>query len=147
VIIGVDTDVLVNWAMQGAPHHHACRDLIASEVRRDGNLIGVTTQTILEFLHIGTDPRRFERPLSMAEGFEWARALWNAREVVRIMPKDTVVLRTVELMEQYRLGRKRILDTALAATLEAAGVRRLATLNVEDFEVYSFIEVVSPLKR
>jgi predicted nucleic acid-binding protein len=83
----------------------------------------------------------------MAEGFEWARALWNAREVVRIMPKDTVVLRTVELMEQYRLGRKRILDTALAATLEAAGVRRLATLNVEDFEVYSFIEVVSPLKR
>ncbi|HSS50271.1 MAG TPA: hypothetical protein VLX28_15140, partial [Thermoanaerobaculia bacterium] len=53
-----------------------------------------------------------------------------------------VVPRTLELMQNLRLGRKRILDTALAATLESAKVWRLATLNREDFGNFSFIETV-----
>ncbi len=40
----------------------------------------------------------------------------------------------------YRL----ILDTALAATLECAGVRQLWTLNLKDFAVFSFLRVVDP---
>lgn len=43
-------------------------------------------------------------------------------------------------------GRKRVLDTVLAATLESAGVSRLATFNVDDFSVFGFLEVVSPAK-
>lgn len=42
-------------------------------------------------------------------------------------------------------GRKRILDTALAATLEAAGVSRLATLNGRDSQVFGFLEIVDPV--
>jgi predicted nucleic acid-binding protein len=47
-------------------------------------------------------------------------------------------------MQRHFLGRKRILDTALAATLEAARIRRLATFNGRDFEVFGFLEVVEP---
>jgi hypothetical protein len=49
----------------------------------------------------------------------------------------------MELMDRLRLGRKRILDTAFAATLEEAGVRHLATLNQKDFEAFDFLEVVT----
>lgn len=52
--------------------------------------------------------------------------------------------RTLEFLDSLSLGRKRILDTALAATLELAGVRRLATFNRKDFEVFPFLELVSP---
>ena len=45
-------------------------------------------------------------------------------------------------MESLRLVRKRILDTALAATLESAKVRRLATLNPGDFKAFPFLEIV-----
>lgn len=47
---------------------------------------------------------------------------------------------TVELatgwLERFGLGRGRILDTSLAAVYHLAGVRRLATANRADFEVF-----------
>ena len=39
--------------------------------------------------------------------------------------------------------RKRVLDTALAATLESAGIRRLATFNGADYAAFPFLEVVA----
>ena len=37
-----------------------------------------------------------------------------------------------------------VLDLALAATLECAGVSRLATFNGRDFAVFDFLEVIEP---
>jgi predicted nucleic acid-binding protein len=104
----------------------------------------VVPQTLHEVLHVATDPRRFERPLPMKEALRLVRLLWEARDVVRVQPGPHTLLRTLELMERHRLGRKRILDTALAATLEGAEVRRLATFNGDDFRVFPFLDVVEP---
>lgn len=72
-----------------------------------------------------------------------SRQLWSAEEVLRVLPTPEVMPRTLELMEALRLGRKRILDTALAATLECAGVHRLATFNPDDFAIFGFLELIS----
>jgi len=128
--------------MEGGPHHSAARRLIDLEIHVQSGSLGLAPQVIHEFLHVATDPRRFERPLSMKEGLHWVRSLWDAAEVVRILPSPGVLDRTLELLAQLRLGRKRILDTALAATLELAGVRRLATFNPDDFRSFTFLEIV-----
>jgi hypothetical protein len=47
-------------------------------------------------------------------------------------------------MRQFNLGRKRILDTYLAAVLHAAGVRRLLTANSADFSVFGILQIVAP---
>lgn len=39
-------------------------------------------------------------------------------------------------MEEFRLGRKRILDTYLAATYHEKGIRRIATGNAADFALF-----------
>ena len=144
MILGVDTDVLVTWVMTGTPLHGAIRRLFDAEIReRDGQL-ALTPQVIQEFLHVSTDPRRFERPLSMEEALRVCRSLTEAKEILWVVPTREVLPRTLDLLETLKLGRKRILDTALAATLECAGVRRLATLNARDFEVFSFLELVGP---
>lgn len=142
--LGLDTDVLVNWAMVGAPHHRAARGLLASEVRERGGRLAVTPQVLFEFVHVSTDPRRFQHPLPMNTAIDLAQTLWDADEAVRVVPGPAVLPRAFALMSSLQLGRKRILDTVLAATLEAAGVRRLATLNARDFEVFPFLEIVSP---
>lgn len=144
MILGIDTDVLVTWVMQGAPLHAAIRNLVKREVQEEGNLLGLTPQVLHEFLHVSTDPRRFESPLSMPEALRISRSLQGAKEVVWLLPIPEVVPRTLELLQELRLGRKRILDTALAATLECAGIHRLATLNRRDYEVFSFLEMVGP---
>ena len=143
MILGIDTDVLVAWAMAGTPRHLAARKLFQQEARAGGGWLGLTPQVLQEFLHVVTDARRFENPLDMPRALKMVHALWEAEETVRILPAVEPVPRTVELMNRFQLGRKRILDTALAATLELAGVPRLATFNPADFQVFPFLELVT----
>lgn len=143
MIVGIDTDVLVNWLMVGAVHHHPADEFIRETVA-NGNKLGVTPQTLHEVIHICTDARRFETPLSMNDAIAYTRKLWDGKEVARLLPTVAVLHRTLELLSVHALGRKRILDTALAATLEAADVLRLATFNAKHFEVFGFLEIVVP---
>lgn len=143
-MLALDTDVLVHWSMRGAPFHEATRRLIGREVRENGGRIALAPQVCWEFLHVATDPRRFAVPFTMEAAQERVRLLWSAPEVVCLHPGPRLVTRTLDLLAAHRLGRKRILDTALAATLDLEGVRRLATLNGADFQVYGLFEIVSP---
>jgi len=62
-------------------------------------------------LAIATDPARFERALSMPAAAESA-----AREVRQVYPDDHAVSLFFDWIGKHRLGRKRLLDTMLAAT-------------------------------
>lgn len=141
MIVGIDTDVLVNWMMRGAPDHSRARRLIEREVQA-GCLLGFTPQVIAEFLHVVTDSRRFKTPMTMPEATSIVRRLWSAPETERILPGPTIVERATELIDRLRLGRKRILDTLLACTFEAGRVTRIATFNRADFSAFAFLEVV-----
>ncbi len=80
----------------------------------------------------------------MHEAINLANHLWRAQEVVPVFPTVISVARTWDLLTNHALGRKRILDTALAATLESAGVNQLWTLNVKDFSVFPFLSAIDP---
>ncbi|MCB1057392.1 MAG: PIN domain-containing protein [Acidobacteria bacterium] len=141
--LGVDTDVLVHWAMEGTAHHRAARRLFQQELER-GRRLAIVPQVLHEFLHVATDSRRFEHPLSMREGTSLVRRFW-ASPMVEQVPGIASPDRICELLDSFKLGRKRIHDTALAATLEAAGIDRLATFNGRDFRIFRFLTVVDPL--
>jgi predicted nucleic acid-binding protein len=143
VILGIDTNVLVSWIVVGSPHHSVAYDLIKTEVRERGSSLALTPLAVHEFLHVVTDPKRFATPLSMSEALRRVWGVWDSEEVVRVMPSLRVLPRTLELMADLQLGRKRILDTALAATLELAGIRRLATFNPSGFKIFKFLEILS----
>jgi hypothetical protein len=80
----------------------------------------------------------------MADAVDRARMWATAREVQRLHPTDATVHRTLELIAAHQPGRKRILDTALAALLLEHGVRHLVTRNGSDFTAFG-LEVVDPL--
>lgn len=142
-MIALDTDVLVNWAMAGAPYHEVSRRFV-DDVLDDETQVALVPQVLFEFLHVVTDPRRFEFPFAFPDAVQLVRRLWDGPEVVRVSSGPMLVHRTLELLDANRLGRKRILDSALAATLQEAGVRKLATFNRRDFEIYRFLEVIEP---
>lgn len=143
-MLALDTDVLVHWANADCEHHDAVSRMIHRELSHTGCRLALVPQVCWEFMHVVTDARRFDRPLDMRDALRRIRQWWDAPEISRVAQDLRVVHRTVELMEAHGLGRKRILDTVLAATLDAAGIRRLATLNVPDFHGFGFIEVVDP---
>ena len=47
-------------------------------------------------------------------------------------------------MQQHQLGRKRVLDTMLAATYRTAGITALLTLNAADFAVFEEFTCLGP---
>jgi predicted nucleic acid-binding protein len=47
-------------------------------------------------------------------------------------------------VDRHQLGRKRLADTLLAATLLRHGIRQLVTCNRADFEIFSGLDLVDP---
>jgi predicted nucleic acid-binding protein len=129
-VIGIDTSFLVAFEIAEHPRHGAARSL-AAERREEG--FAVSTQVPAEFLHIVTDPRRFEHPLTMDDALERMYRWWHAREVRVVHAGETTGSRFLDLLREHRLGRKQLLDTLLAATYLEAGIHLIATTNVRDF--------------
>jgi hypothetical protein len=59
----------------------------------------------------------------------------------QIVPGPESVQLCFRWVREHRLGRKRLLETQLAAALHEAGVHRIITQNRRDFEVYGVFEI------
>ena len=99
---------------------------------------------LAEFIHVVTDSRRFSQPLDMAGARNLAQQWWTAREVVQIFPNDAATRQFLAWHAQFALGRKRLLDTLLAATYAQAGVDSLLTTNSADFSVFQAFTCLTP---
>ncbi len=136
---GIDTSFLVAVEVAGHAAHAAARARFQRLIRT-GDKVALAPQVLAEFIHVVTDPRRFSTPLDLDAAIERAEAWWNAAEVVQVFPTADSTLIFLNWLAQHRLGRKRLLDTMLAATVLNAGVTSMLTLNREDFEVFGCFE-------
>jgi predicted nucleic acid-binding protein len=143
MIHGLDTGFLV--AVEVAEHqsHAAARTKLA-ELIASGDTLAIAPQILAEFLHVVTDPKRFGNPLEMSAAIGLAEHWWTARDVVPVFPNDLAVRQQLAWMRQHFLGRKRLLDTLLAATYWQAGVTSLLTTNPKDFTIFGCFQCVTP---
>jgi predicted nucleic acid-binding protein len=120
------------------PAHTAAHELLHREILQPQISLALAPQVLAEFIHVVTDPRRFQKPLTADDAVAKARFWWNAAEVTHVFPSDESTRLFLDWMQRHQLGRKRILDTQLAATLWNAGVRGLLTSNPADFQIFGF---------
>lgn len=132
---GADTSFLVAFEIQEHAQHAAAFSLL-EKLLAQKDRIGVTPQVLAEFVHVVTDGRRFQQPLSVALALEKSQRWWNAVETDQVMPSSQALARFHDWMRRHQLGRKRVLDTLLAATFREAGSKSLLTLNAADFTVF-----------
>lgn len=85
-MIGADTTFLVQIELREAPGHEAAHAILRREVLDGGEPLALAPQVLAEFIHIVTDPKRFEQPLTVAEAIDRASFWWNAREVQHLYP-------------------------------------------------------------
>ena len=136
MIHGIDTSFLVQAELREVPGHEAARAWLNEALDNHPQPLALAPQVLTEFVHVVTDPRRFASPLSMDEALEKANGWWEASEVKPIYPSLDSTRLGLLWLRQHRLGRKRLLDAQLAATYYAAGITRLLTLNIGDFEIF-----------
>ena len=143
MIHGLDTGFLVAAEVMEHAQHTAARDTLA-RLLSAGDLIAITPQVLAEFIHIVTDPRRFTQPLDMAVARQLAEQWWTARDILRVFPDDGAARQFLAWLQQFALGRKRLLDTLLAATYLQAGIQSLLTTNPADFGVFGTFQCITP---
>lgn len=134
-MIGLDTNILVAHAIMDHPWHGEAREHIGRFLG-EGHDLALTSGILSEFIHVVTDPRRFQNPLPMKEALEWSRFWSEAQEVILVPCDHAAHGQWLQWLETHRLGRKRLLDTLIAATWHAAGIREILTLNPRDFEIF-----------
>jgi predicted nucleic acid-binding protein len=142
-MIGLDANFLIACEAQEHQHHEAAHEILSS-LMVEGERFAIAPQVLAEYLHIITDGRRLKKPQTMRQALERADLWRTAAEVDVLLPNDRALELFFSWMSQFRLGRKRVLDTMLAATLATAGIVRLATIDVRDFEVFGVFECLAP---
>jgi len=142
-MIGLDCNVLVQLAI--ADHPANARTLAAVESKMlQGTKLVFPSLVATEFPHVVTDERRFAPPLTMPEALDWIEDFLANPGVNMLEPTQASMEQTILWMRQFNLGRKRILDTHLAAILYTNGVRLLLTSNPADFSVFGVLETITP---
>src|SRR5438552_3088351 len=126
MIHGLDTGFLVAAEVLEHADHLAARDKLA-RLLAASDRIAIAPQVLAEFIHIVTDPRRFAKPLDITAAQGLAEQWWTAQEVVHVFPDEGATRQFLTWLQQYRLGRKRLLDTLLAATYSEVGIQSLLT--------------------
>ncbi len=133
-MIGIDTSFLVAFELFEHDSHQAARDLAQAKAAEG---FAVAPQILAEFLHVVTDPRRFEKPLPMQSAIRRTERWWHSQEVRVVSAGEGAGRRFLDLLRQHHLGRKRLLDTLLAATYLEAGIHVIATTNARDFATFT----------
>jgi predicted nucleic acid-binding protein len=139
---GIDTDFLVALEVVDHPFHRTA-DALLRDLLTAGHDFAIAPQTLAEFIHVVTDAKRMPQPLSMTDAIARAEGWWQAAEVRRVFPDGPCVGDFLGWLSRYQLGRKRLLDTLLAATYQRAGIKRLISNNERDFAVFGCFELVT----
>ena len=143
MIHGLDTGFLVGAEVTEHADHADARTVLA-RLLGAGDQVAIAPQVLAEFIHVVTDPRRFTHPLDMTAARRLAVQWWSAGDVVPVFHDDAATRQFLSWLAQFSLGRKRLLDTLLAATYCQAGVQSLLTTNPSDFAVFGVFACITP---
>lgn len=138
---GIDTDFLVAIEITDHPFHKQADVLLQTLLAADHDF-ALAPQTLAEFIHIVTDARRMPEPLTMTDAITRAELWWQSKEVIRVFPDGHGVTDFFAWLRQHQLGRKRLLDTLLAASFCSAKVNKIITNNGRDYKVLGIFEII-----
>jgi len=142
--IGLDTNVLVYAHLAGSPQHEAVRRFLRRRLESRSVTLVISPLVLHEFVHVVTDPRRFDPPVAMSEAIALSRRYLGRSNVECLAVDEGAMVLALELLDREGLGRKRVADALLAATLLSHGVERLASCNSRDFEIFEGLEIIDP---
>lgn len=140
-MIGIDTCFLIDLYWQDSPRNKNARALFSQIANNESVKLAVYYNCFNEFLHVITDSKRFENPLSVSEAISVIDYWCDIDRVTVLYPDDTSFKRTLAWMNRYQLGRNRVNDTQMASCYLISGVSSIITANPKDFEIFESFEI------
>ena len=129
----IDTNVLVNSRVPGAPDHDVARASL-EHAFRDPEPLRISRQVIREYLAVVTRPQTWPVAITREDALDDVSRLIGNFEILEDGPVVTGFL--VALCREIPAGGRQIHDANIVATMLAHGERRLLTFNTADFRRY-----------
>ncbi len=129
----IDTNVLVNSRILGAPEHDIARASL-QRAFQDREPMRISRQIIREYLPVVTRPQTWPIAMTREDALDDVSRLISAFEILEDGPVVTESL--VALCREVSVGGRQIHDANIVATMLAHGERRLLTFDTADFRRY-----------
>ena len=129
----LDTNVLVAASVAERPSHASATTLLA-KLTAEQTPYCISHQVCREFLVVLTRTPVSGREFTVEEALQ-ALDVWMSACVV-LDENAAVLVELLALVRDHQVKGKQVHDANIVATVRAKNVRRLATLNVADFERY-----------
>jgi predicted nucleic acid-binding protein len=143
--VGIDTPFLLAHSLVEHPDHTSA-NAWREHLLNHQTAVALCPTIFDEFIHVVTDMRRFEKPLSMRQAIDLVHRWQKSRETVLLLPTEESLQLQNDWLIRYRLGRKRIHDTGIAAIYYQNGVNQILTSNARDYSVIEGIETLDQSK-
>lgn len=141
---GIDTNVLIYAHLPVFAESERVRGFLQRSLADDRCRLALTALVLHEFVHVVSDARRFDPPVTMAEALRIAAGYLDRTNVDCLAVDERSVRLAFERLDARGLGRRRIADALLASTLIRHGVESIVTCNPADFAVFDDLEVIDP---
>lgn len=141
----IGTTVLLHAVDKLSPLHDRAVELLMQAERQEW-MSCVCYQSLARLTKIATDPNRCKSPLSAAEMEKVIDTILRRPLPVVLYPDDYIFRRTLRLMVKYPAQRGRFIETHIAATALAHGVKTVVTADTAGFQAIREIEVENPFE-
>lgn len=137
----LDTNILLRWMRPGDAQHEAARQAIET-LTIQGEILYVTTQSILEFWYVATrNPARNGYGLTPEQVEPQVQRIERAFSIVADVPLIYQVWR--QLLVAYGVIGIQVFDARLVAVMQTLAIENILTFNGPDFAAYG-VNVVAP---
>jgi len=140
-VILVDANVLLHAYHPQSEHHEPCR-LWIEENFSAPSPIGLPWITLWAFLRISTNPRAFEKPLTMKEAATIASSWFDVPAVRAVVPGERYWEIFGKLLLEAQVSGPLVTDAALAALAIEHGASVCTT--DRDFARFPEVQIVDP---
>ncbi|MBU0690404.1 type II toxin-antitoxin system VapC family toxin [bacterium] len=141
----IGTTILLHAVDKLSPLHDRAVELLQQAERQEW-MSCVCYQSLARLTKIATDPNRCKHPLGAAEMEKVIDAILRRPLPVVLYPDDNIFRRTLRLMVKYPAQRGRFIETHIAATALAHGVKTVVTADSAGFQAIREIEVENPFE-
>jgi len=139
------TTVLVHAVDRASPLHRRAVETIQQAERQEW-ISCVCYQSLARFVKIVCDRNRTAKPLPIGPVQKAIEQILKRPQPVVLYPDEAIFRRTLRLMARYPGQRGRFIETHIAATALAHGVKTIVTADSAGFQAIREIEVENPFE-
>lgn len=143
-MILIDANLLLYAKVKDYPHHQQARQWLEDQLN-SGKQVGLPWPTLLAFIRIGTNPKAFNRPLSIRAAWSQVKEWLSIQTVWVPLPTDRHAAILGDLLHDTEALANLVPDAHLAALAIEHGLTLQSTDG--DFARFSQLQWQNPLRK